>query len=498
MIPKLHKKGTSFRGVAQYVLHDKEADTSERVAWTETRNLATNNPEAAWRVQAATALDQSRLKTEAGIKTTGRKSKACVLHLTLSWHPDEAEGLTKEEMIAAAEGALTALKAEGHQALFVCHDDEEQPHVHIIVNRISPIDGRMLTSSKEKLALSKWAQTYEQARGKVYCEERVLNNAARARGTYVRGQKDVPRHIFELQAGNDNEPWVVKLRQEQQAKDLDVRRKQIAQKRRHSGEWTTHQQDHLGAKAALEKEHRRETTIAKQAVGQQFLPHYAALEVELYEERLAFLEREESLYGKGLNILKSIDWSGLLRQERRSVAIKEAFGLLGGRVGSRSEVLRRAQQRKMMELEHQEIAAKRDAGAEQTRKHQTRLQKQRQAFLLKRNDLIFRHQMEDSWIATLWNERKAQREAAWEQVRSQRAKIAFERTATPEDERRKAAETFMGRMRLAQSKKEAERSKESDADDRTRELIESHEKRQKRRAKKQRERDDSDRGDPGR
>ena len=50
------KRGASFKGALAYYLHDKKLEgererfTSERVAWTETRNLATNNPEMAGKV----------------------------------------------------------------------------------------------------------------------------------------------------------------------------------------------------------------------------------------------------------------------------------------------------------------------------------------------------------------------------------------------------------------------------------------------------------------
>ena len=82
-VPKLAAKGTSFKGAAAYYLHDKDASTSERVAWTATQNLVTDNPEMAWRIMAATAKDQARLKEQAGGRTTGRKSadvvRACSL-----------------------------------------------------------------------------------------------------------------------------------------------------------------------------------------------------------------------------------------------------------------------------------------------------------------------------------------------------------------------------------------------------------------------------------
>ena len=251
MIPKLHAKGASFKGCALYLLHDKEASTNERVEWTETRNLATNNPEAAWRVMAATALDQSRLKEEAGIKNTGRRSKQSVLHLTLSWHPDETKNVSREEMMRAANGALRALGAQDHQAMIVSHNDEPQKHVHVLLNRVSPADGRMLSSSKEKLALSKWAEKYERERGSILCEERALNNAARARGQFVRAKKEKPRHIYELEAANSNVPGALKVREAQQKQDLKLRRDSLAQKLRRKKEWESLLQSHREKKAGI-------------------------------------------------------------------------------------------------------------------------------------------------------------------------------------------------------------------------------------------------------
>ena len=220
MVPKLHAKGSSFKGAAAYLLHDKDrADTSERVAWVETRNLAVDDPEAAWRIMAATALDQARLKAEAGVKSTGRKSDKHVLHLSLAWHPDQEP--SREEMAAAADGALKALGAGDRQAMIVAHDDEAHAHVHVLINRVSPEDGKHLPSSNDRLKLSKWAEAYEREGGRIYCEDRVVNNAMRAKGEYVKGPRDVARHVFEAQraqAANDNDEGRAEIGR-QRAKD---------------------------------------------------------------------------------------------------------------------------------------------------------------------------------------------------------------------------------------------------------------------------------------
>ncbi|QDU70162.1 relaxase/mobilization nuclease domain-containing protein [Engelhardtia mirabilis] len=455
MIPKLHKKGRSFAGAAAYLLHDKDhAETSERVAWTATRNLATHNPEAAWRVMAATAMDQARLKEEAGIKATGRKSKESVLHITLSWHPDEADKLTREEMMAAADGALMTLKADRHQALIVCHSDEPQPHVHILLNRVSPEDGRLLSSSKEKLALSRWAERYERDRGQVLCEERVLNNAARDRGTYVRGRADRPRHIVELEAGAPGTLWATRLREQQREKDLKLSRKSRELRERHAQAWRDLDLKHDTDKVALKVSTRRQVTVARQEAGARFLDRFAALAVEQEAEREAFAAREATLFGKGLNTLRAIDWSGLLRQERRSAAIREAFGLLAGRVGPRSETLRRKQQRETLALEREEHAAKHQAAAGVRGEAGQRLQSLRDRYLLDRAGLQVEHAVDRAELAQDWRTRRQERAQAWEKAREYEATHTFERVATPDDERRRAAAAFMTRMRKARSERQ--------------------------------------------
>ena len=458
MIPKLHKKGKSFAGAAAYLLHDKNATTTHRVAWTETRNLATNSPDAAWRVMAATALDQRPV--EAGSGHQGHRPQ--VQRQRSPPHPFVASGrgrtVTREEMMAAAEGAITTLQADNHQALFVCHDDEPQPHLHILINRVSPDDGRFLTSSKERLKLSQWAEQYERGRGQIYCEERVANNAARARGNYVRGQKDRPRHIFELEAANDNGTalWAQKVRQEQFEADQALRRKSDAQNKRHSAQWRKLDETLAAKKLELRKSAKRKMTIVTQAVGDRFEDQFAQLALQQHEDREEFVAREETLFGKGLNILRSIDWTGLLRQERRSVAIKEAFGLLGGRVGRRSEALRRAQQRETMELEHKMHAAKTVAAELENRRQKRRLQTLRQKYLVARQKLLARQQLEDAWLKGEWQTRTKERELAWERARQREATHEFEREATPEEERQKKAERFMGRMRRAREERERE------------------------------------------
>lgn len=179
MVPSIAKAGHSFKGAFAYYLHDKRQEgeataptTSERVAWAETRNLATQNPEAAKRVMVATAKQADALKAAAGIKATGRKSNAHVYAYSLAWHPDEAAKLDRAEMIRAADQSLKALGAEHLQAVIVCHTDQKHPHVHVILNRVDPATGKMLATSNDRLKLSDWANAYERERGLIMTPKR--------------------------------------------------------------------------------------------------------------------------------------------------------------------------------------------------------------------------------------------------------------------------------------------------------------------------------------
>src|SRR5205814_5382259 len=105
--------------------------------------------------------------------------------------------LAKAEMREAARASLAAQGLEEHQAIILCHDDEPQAHVHIIVNRVHPATGKAATLSNAKLKLSQWAEAYERKRGKVYCPQRVENNARRSHGEFVRHPR-TPRPVFEF------------------------------------------------------------------------------------------------------------------------------------------------------------------------------------------------------------------------------------------------------------------------------------------------------------
>lgn len=204
MVPKVARAGRSFKGAALYYLHDKKANTADRVAFTETLNLPTDDPSRAVAQMIDTAAHADQLKAANGIKT-GRKLEKPVYAYSLAWHPSEAP--TQAEQLEAARESLQALGLTDRQALIVSHNDTDHPHVHVIVNRVCPETGKAASISNDRLKLSKWAQDYEKRRGKVFCGAREANNANRLKGDWVKDASPSRQQWREWKKAQTKELW---------------------------------------------------------------------------------------------------------------------------------------------------------------------------------------------------------------------------------------------------------------------------------------------------
>ena len=189
MVPRIAENGRSFRGAGLYYLRDKDAETSERVAWTHTENMITSDPEKAVKVMAYTALHQRELKEAANVPLTGRKLEKPVFTFSIAWNPEEQPD--PDHMLETAKSAVKHLCLDEHEVLYVAHRDEPQPHVHVILNRVNPTTGIAAPLSKTKELLSDWAYDYEKRNGKIYCQERVssVKNRQDWRAERAKGNK---------------------------------------------------------------------------------------------------------------------------------------------------------------------------------------------------------------------------------------------------------------------------------------------------------------------
>jgi hypothetical protein len=192
VIPRLADRGYSFKGAGLYYLHDKHALTSDRVEWTQTRNMPIQDPEAAMKWMAYTSVNANKLKQEMGIPATGRKrERGTVYTYSLSWSPEESPD--KEAMMKAADDSLKKLGLQDNEAVIVAHNDTKHPHVHVIANLVNPQDGRMHDPDHYSyFKMSDWALKHEFENNKIQCEQRVKNNELRKQGKHARYQE--PRH----------------------------------------------------------------------------------------------------------------------------------------------------------------------------------------------------------------------------------------------------------------------------------------------------------------
>jgi relaxase-like protein len=271
MIPRVSRLGTGFVSAGLYYLHDKRpaeedrrpsaeeymlhdkggAQTSGRLGFVELRNLPVRDPDPsdkktcydaakkalrcmAW--VAAHAKDIRQASVAAAAKAAGmayddyvrahnpyrgRKGEKPLYSLSIAWHPTKNNKPTHEQMIAAADEVLEALGMSDRQCVILSHHDRPHPHVHLIINRVSPQTGLYAKTGNDYLRVSAWALEYERRTGLILCTERMFNwerrngyrqakSAARrndplAKGTYVRG-KDVPRGDRDWWKAHDHLP----------------------------------------------------------------------------------------------------------------------------------------------------------------------------------------------------------------------------------------------------------------------------------------------------
>ncbi|MEO0619823.1 MAG: relaxase/mobilization nuclease domain-containing protein [Pseudomonadota bacterium] len=230
MIPRVAKLGTGFVGAGLYYMHDKREDntqssanarpsaaeyfltdkgpaqSADRVGFTATRNVASNDAMAALRQMAFTATHAHEIRVaavtaaakaagmtyDAYFKATnpfrGRKGTKPVYSLSLSFPPGDPHA-TKTNMLKAADEVRHTLGLQDHQCVIIQHTDTKHPHVHLIINRVHPKTGRFASVSNDRLKLSGWAQDWEKRHGKIVCPGRPHNQQVRQRNTDTKRAK---------------------------------------------------------------------------------------------------------------------------------------------------------------------------------------------------------------------------------------------------------------------------------------------------------------------
>ncbi len=325
MVPDVAPKGHSFNGAFAYYLHDKRRegearrDTAERVAWTETRNLATDDPATARRIMIATASQAEALKKAAGVRSSGRKSTQHVYAYSLAWHPDEKGRIDRAEMVRAADASLKVLRADHLQAVIVCHQETRHPHVHIVVNRVDPSTGRMHTFSNDHRQLDAWALSYRQSRAEEqkYCPARVEKREARRTLAPTFERAAPPPQRGQAPANFNDAAGPVGERQLLQIKAAELAKRGAAMRERHSTEWRELSEGGSKRRAGAYDQATADLVRARASVSEELRGHWR----DLFKRQAA--ERRD-MRRAGLMALAWTAWT-VTRGEREGGKIDKGF-----------------------------------------------------------------------------------------------------------------------------------------------------------------------------
>jgi|GEM_PF-776803 len=440
MINFVGSHGTSFKGLMAYLLHDKEADTSERVAWTHTRNLATDDPEKAWKIMVGTAKCQAELKADAGVGNTGRKSNNHVMHYSLSWSREHDPDISRDEMLAAAEASMTYLGvyegeklgrdkkagkmklgkrtqfADEHQAIIVAHDEPGgHPHVHVVVNRVHAEHGVMLPDNYEKEKLSAWALDYRTAQGKEdLCPKRVVNAAKKAQGIVTSNPRK-PRHIYEQeQAIAEADPGSRKktLLEQLANRQKDLKTKTEAMHRGQAQAVHALEDRHVADERQVRSETAESIKATRAEIKAAHAPVIDALIERQYEEIQTFKEAQSTAAGRVRNTweaFKTKQWMTEIRTDPIQ-AMKHSFSLAFDS-GMQLRDIEKHHTRELGDLRGARTAEERAIGRDVRSEADTRLEDLRQQFTEQRNDLLLEQRMDQALLKAEWKQLDRDRSA---------------------------------------------------------------------------------------
>lgn len=161
---KVSKKSSSkAKGISDLITYifEKPGSPEERLLYSGSRNFVTEEL-------------NSRKCEMIGLALSEKKSPQPVCHWILSWK--DFENPTSEQVEEAVDIFLKELGLSENQTLFAIHGDTENKHVHLVINRVHPETGKVITPNKgfDKIAAAKAIariekkQCWEQEKGALF------------------------------------------------------------------------------------------------------------------------------------------------------------------------------------------------------------------------------------------------------------------------------------------------------------------------------------------
>lgn len=156
------KKGTgSFKGLADYLLDKRNG--GKKVYDFEFSNCS---------FEQDIDLNLMEIQNTTSLNAVAKSDK--VLHLVVSFH--ENEHPTKEQLQYIEKELIKAISMEEHQRLTVSHNNTNNFHMHIAINRIHPESKKIIDPYQSKKKLSEKAFEIEEKFGFNRDQNQLLSN----------------------------------------------------------------------------------------------------------------------------------------------------------------------------------------------------------------------------------------------------------------------------------------------------------------------------------
>ena len=307
---QIAKNGRSFKGAFAYYLHDKDAQTGERVAWTATLNLASDDPAFAQSMMIWTAQEAENLKREAGVKSTGRKAAGPVHAYSIAWHPEGETVPDRAAMMELARESLKLLEADHLQAVVIAHSDTAHPHIHVVVNRVDPTTGKMHTFPNNAHKLDAWAAKYERDRNQIVSPKRDEKHEERKRRKRTQ-EPEPPKTASPMPSAAPAPPPASpappppKAMTGEKSAGAVLMDKQDAMRKRHKDQWQQLADATKAGRTAIYAERIDFKAIAAQH-RVETKPQWSELGKAQAAERRAFLDREKRVSGIVRNAIDTV------------------------------------------------------------------------------------------------------------------------------------------------------------------------------------------------
>ena len=167
MIPKRiqKKRPTNFKMLAAYVLAEKDGGRGEPVDWKlgeYVLDQAHAGEKVAWAHATNCEADDLGIAVKEILATQARNKTARTdksYHLVVSFQ--EGERPTREQMEAIEQGLCDAIGLGAHQRVAAVHQNTDNWHMHIAINRVHPTTLRAIEPYYDHFRLQEAAQALE-------------------------------------------------------------------------------------------------------------------------------------------------------------------------------------------------------------------------------------------------------------------------------------------------------------------------------------------------